>query len=268
MEQPRALTAAALLALCACGSPEQRMADRALHDGLRAHQDSAFLAADSAFSLAPGDARAVYDRGVNRTALRDHVMAAEYFDAAARMDSTPLRTMAWYNLGNARLDGARSADTAIRRIRHDIDRTAPSTNDINDRLHALVETDSLHRLAERLDAGIDSSLLGSVEAFKSTLRIDPADDDARHNLVLAKAAWAARQKEKERSAGDKEKDKDKALSERARLLIQKADELVDAFRFKDALDLLQDGLKKEPSLSSKKEYMDKLDLVTKASQGS
>lgn len=268
MEQPRALIALALLFLGACGSPEQRLAERALREGARAYTDSAFQAADSAFAAAPNDARVLYDRGVNSIALNDPASASDHFEAAARLDSGAVRGMAYYNLGNAWLQHARQAGSDVHRIEDDIARVKPPTDDINDRLHALVETDSLRRAAQQLDAGIDSSLIASMEAYKSTLRLTPTNDDARHNLMLAKAAWNARQKEKERNGKDKDDQKDKALTERAKLLIQKADELVEAYRFKEALVLLQDGLKKEPSLSTKKEYMDKLDLVTKAAQAS
>lgn len=268
MEQPRSLIALALLALGACGSPEQRLAERALHDGVLAHQDSAFLAADSAFAVAPGDPRVLYDRGVNMIALKDPAAASGYFEAAARLDSSAVRRMAFYNLGNARLDDARQAESSVSRIRLEVGRVKPATDDINDRLRALVQVDSMQRTAERLDAGIDSSLLASMESYKATLRLDPANEDARHNLMLAKAAWSQRQKEKERQGRDKDDQQDKALTEKAKMLIQKADDLVEAYRFQEALQLLQDGLKKEPSLRSKKEYMDKLDLVTKAALAS
>ncbi|MCB9184760.1 MAG: hypothetical protein H6591_12685 [Flavobacteriales bacterium] len=268
MEQSPALILAFALGLMACGSPEQRLAERALHQGVAAYHDSAYQVADSAFALAPDDARAVYDRGVNGLALHGPVYAAEHFGTAARLDSGNVRPLAFYNSGAAQLQEAREAESTIARITRDLERTAPTTDDINDRLHALVQTDSLRRESHRLEGRIDTALTGSIEAFKNSLRHDPDQEDARHNLMLAMRLWAKRQKDKARDGDKNDKDKEKALTERARLLLEKADELVDAFRFQEALRVLQDGLKQEPSLSTKKEYMDKLDLVTKAAQAS
>ena len=66
--------------------------------------------------------------------------------------------------------------------------------------------------------------------------------------------------------GDKDKDKDKELSARAQLIMKKADELVEQYKFDEALSVMQQGLKEDPSLKAKKEYMDKLDVVTKAAR--
>ncbi|MBK9177608.1 MAG: hypothetical protein IPM46_15000 [Flavobacteriales bacterium] len=258
----------AMLVLGSCGTPEQRLADRALRLGARHYFDSAFVRADSAFAIAPHDARAVYDRGMAAQASFAFGDAASHFEQAAAMDTTALRPLALYNLGHARLDEARDADTTIARIQHNLGRTAPATDDITDRVSAFVLTDSLSREATRLEGRIDSALVGAINGFKACLRLTPADEDARHNLVLAQSIWAKRQKERSDRSKDGDKDKDKALTEKAKLLLQQADELVDQYRFKDALQLLQGGLKQEPSLSNKKEYMDKLDLVTKAAEAS
>lgn len=258
----------ALLVLSSCSTPEQRLADRALRFGARHYFDSAFVRADSVFAIAPHDARAVYDRGMVAQASFSFGDAASHFERAATMDTAMLRPLALYNLGHARLDEARDADTTIARIQRDLGRTAPATDDITDRVSAFVLTDSLRREAARLEGRIDSALIGAITGFKACLRLAPGDDDARHNLVLAQSIWAKRQKERGDRSKDGDKDKDKALTEKAKLLLQQADELVDQYRFKDALQLLQGGLKQEPSLGSKKEYMDKLDLVTKAAEAS
>lgn len=272
MARHRLLTTAvlvsAVLVLVSCGTPEQRLADRALRLGARHYFDSAYVRADSVFAIAPNDARAVYDRGMAAQATYSFADAAAHFERAATMDTLSLRPLALYNLGHARLDEARDADTTIARIQRDLSRTAPATDDITDRVRTFVLTDSLRRETARLEGRIDSALTGAIAGFKACLRLTPGDEDARHNLMLAQSAWAKRQKERGDRSKDGDKDKDKALTEKARLLLEQANELVEQYRFKDALQLLQGGLKQEPSLSRKKEYMDKLDLVTKAAEAS
>jgi hypothetical protein len=48
------------------------------------------------------------------------------------------------------------------------------------------------------------------------------------------------------------------------IILQKADELVDAYKFAEALALLNAGLKQDPTLEQRKDYMEKLELVQKA----
>ena len=82
-------------------------------------------------------------------------------------------------------------------------------------------------------------------------------------MIAARAKKAAEENDKDQN---KDKDKDKGLSERAKLIMQKADELVDQYLFKDALKVMNDGLKADPTLKQQQEYMHKLDVVTKAAE--
>jgi hypothetical protein len=248
--------------LAGCGTPEQRAAGRALRVGASFYHDSAFARADSAFALAPSDARAIYDRGVALLAAGQHAAAAGHFSAAAETDTQDVRPMARYNQGNALLREARYNALMSTSLRKEATGLKPASEDIADRLRHAVRADSMVRASLRLDARIDTALPDAISAFKAALKLDPDDDDARHNLMLAQREWAKRQKE--RSQGGKNDDQQTTLTERARLLLEKADALVEEYRFQEALAVLQDGLRKEPSLSSKKEYMDKLNLVTNA----
>lgn len=263
MARPHTLTGMALL-LATCGTPEERLAERALREGAAHYADSAFAAADSAFAMAPDNARAVYDRGLSALADARPTEAAQHFAAAAGLDTLALRPWAWYNRGNALLREALGGAVTSAVLQREAAQARPASDDIADRLRHAVRTDSLLRASRELEARIDSALPGAVAAYKKALRLAPDDDDARHNLLVAQAAWAKRQRE--RGGDGKSNEQEKALTERAKLLLQQADELVEQYKFKDALKLLQNGLRQEPSLSGKKEYMDKLDLVTKAAE--
>ncbi len=47
-------------------------------------------------------------------------------------------------------------------------------------------------------------------------------------------------------------------------LVQRADSLVEQYKFNEALDVLEDGLERDPSLKKEEEYMKKLETVTDA----
>ena len=46
--------------------------------------------------------------------------------------------------------------------------------------------------------------------------------------------------------------------------MQQADEMVERYEFTKALNLLRDALKTDPTLQQRQDYMNKLDVVTKA----
>jgi len=95
--------------------------------------------------------------------------------------------------------------------------------------------------------------------------VDPSDDDARHNLIAAKHLIASRAKEAaKRKDKDGDQDEKKSLGERAQMILAQADGLVDEYKFAEALALLNAGLKQDPSLEQRKDYMEKLELVEKA----
>ncbi|MBK7945510.1 MAG: hypothetical protein IPJ85_09460 [Flavobacteriales bacterium] len=262
MARAHALIPVLAVLLAACGTAEERAAERALRTGASFYNDSSYMQADSAFATAPHDARAIYDRGMALLALDDHRSAVAQFSSAAEADTLLLRPIARYNQGNALLREARYNALTSVSLREEAFSLKPGSDDIADRLRHAVRTDSMLRASNRLDARIDTVLPEAIKAYKAALLLAPDDDDARHNLLLAQGEWAKRQKERSNSGKNDNQQKD--LSAQAKLLMEKADALVEEYRFQEALALLQDGLRKEPSLSSKKEYMEKLDLVTKA----
>ena len=128
-----------------------------------------------------------------------------------------------------------------------------------------MQRDSLQRQRNGLDHLVDSALTEGAEQFKNTLRRTPQDEDARHNLAIAQRLIAARPKNPGGNGSNK-KDEKKELSERAKLIMKRADELVEEHKFQEALEVLEQGLKQDATLQKEKEYMDKLGVVTKAAR--
>ena len=253
----------ALLLLQACGDADARLAARALQDGNTHYHQERFAQADSSYAGAPGDHRAVYNRGNSAHRSAAWNAAVQHFGTAVELaDSAVDRARAQYNLGNARRLQARYADSLGQALGRDIAGIRIEGPDIAGKVRLAVHRDSLRQLQQRMLHLTDSALVAGAEAYRKCLRLEPHAEDARHNLTAALTLIA------ERRSGDDgaNTNKDQALSERARQLLAEADELVEQYRFREALELLRSALEKEPSLEQRKDYMDKLDVVTKAAQ--
>ncbi len=256
-----------VLVLAGCGSEQERLAERALREGAALYNEQAFQAADSAFAEAPFDARAVFDRGNANYRLERWTEAISHFREATTLDSSAHeRGRAHYNLASAHLAEAILADTLAKQQRHVLGNIRIDGEDIATKVSQYVLLDSVQRDVERLDALVDSSLLAAKEGYRQSLRVAPEDEDARFNLAYTQRLLSQRPGANDGKGEGGDKDKDKELSARAKKIMERADELVEQYRFVDALQVLQQGLKEDPSLKAKKEYMDKLDVVTKAAR--
>lgn len=255
--------------LVGCGTEQEQLAERALRHGAAHYNEKRFAAADSSFSEAPADERAVFNSGNANYRMGRWSAAITHYREAAMMDSSrheQARTR--FNLGNAHLAEAMFADTLAHRQRELLDGIRVDGPDIATKVNQFVLRDSIQRDVQRLEALIDSSLTGALEGYRASLRSQPKDDEARYNLAYVQRLLSLRPKPggDDGKGGDKDKDKDKELSARAQLIMKKADELVEQYKFDEALSVMQQGLKEDPSLKAKKEYMDKLDVVTKAAR--
>lgn len=95
----------------------------------------------------------------------------------------------------------------------------------------------------------------AVEAFKNSLRNNPSDDEARYNLAHA-------QKMLKKQQDDNNNSKPPPPSEFAKREKKKADNLLDAFKFEEALKVMEAALEKDITVSNYKEYMEHLQSVT------
>lgn len=254
----------AVLLLAACGDPHERAVEAALRAGNAHYVKDRFGPADGAYATGPTDMRLLYNRGNAAFRLNDLDSAIAHFnEASEQARSLREQARAYYNLGDTRLQQATWADSLVHVLDGIIGGIRIEGPDIATKVSAFVARDSLVRQREQLDHLVDSALAQGLEQFKNALRRTPQDEDARHNLVLAQRMIAARPKNNGGDGGDKDDEK-KELSERARLIMKRADELVEQHKFKEALDVMEQGLKQDATLQQEKEYMNKLGTVTKA----
>ncbi|MEO8591630.1 MAG: hypothetical protein ABI432_19770 [Flavobacteriales bacterium] len=261
----RALVIIAMMGLVACGDPHERAVETALREGNARYSAEQFDAADSAYANGPSDARLLHNRGNAEYRLGVVDSAITHFSKAGEMaGNADDQARATYNLGDGRLRQAHWADSLAHAMDGTIGGIRIEGDDIARKVNAFVLRDSLQRMRDRLDHLVDSALTESAEQFKNTLRRTPHDEDARHNLALAQRLIAARPKNTNGAGGKNEEDKKKELSERAKLIMKRADELVEQHKFQEALNVLEQGLKQDATLQKEKEYMDKLGTITKA----
>lgn len=257
----------ALLLLSACTTKDEHAIVRALQAGAAQYRATNFAEAAATFADAPTDARLTYDQGTAWHQAKDMEQAITLLqDAAELADSADLKTHAWYNLGNSRLVQARRADSLSKAYATESSGIRIEGDDIGKKVNLYVLRDSLRRESRRMDQLVDSALTAGSEAYKKALRLAPNAEDARHNLAAAQRLIASRPKTSDGKRGDQKND-EKVLGERAKLIIQKADELVEQHLFQEALSVLQKGLGEDPTLQQRKEYMEKLEVVTKAAAG-
>lgn len=254
--------------LVACGSPSERAVEQALREGVEPYRADSFAQAAAIYRPAAFDARVAYDLGNALYQQAQLDTAIKTYNAAISTGTIGQdQAMAYHNLGNSWMRKALEADSMEERSAAQFSAIKIEGDDIGWKVRQFVVRDSLRTAQRQLSHLVDSALTQGSEAYKNALRHAPGDEDTRHNLGLAQRKIAERVKEAvEQSDKDAKKDKEKGLSERAKLIMQKADELVDQYKFTEALKVLQDGLKIDPTLQQQQDYMHKLDVVTKAAE--
>jgi tetratricopeptide (TPR) repeat protein len=261
----RSLLIPRLMLLTACADEQTRKAELALQEGNARYQQGRFVPAMDAYADGLHDGRVQHNSGKAAYRAGEWHKAVEHLGSATGMFSDTVHlASAWHDLGNARLKQAQWADSMALALAAQLAEPAPASADIADRVRLALVRDSLRTERSRLVHLTDSALQVGEKAYRQALRLAPTDEDTRFNLVLARRLIASQRKDK---GSEKEPDKrQQELSERARQLMQQADELVEAYRFKEALELLQRGLKEEPSLAREEQYINKLNVVTQAAE--
>ncbi len=103
-----------------------------------------------------------------------------------------------------------------------------------------------------------NKLKESAAAYQQALRLNPGDEDAKYNLEYVRA----RLQQQEQQQQDKDQQKKKIEpSEYAKKLRQQAQELIEEYRYAEALKLMQDGLKRDETVAAYQSFIDRLNDV-------
>ncbi len=252
-----------LMLLTGCTDHSSEMAEDALRNGNEQYRSEEYDAALRSYDAALFDPRVRHNAGKAAYKAGDHHAATEHLTELPDLFAdAQLKAHAYHDLGNARYMQSRSADSTATSLSGEMDNVHAGGQDIAGRIRAAMVRDSLRNERQRMLQLVDSALNASIEAYKNALRLAPADEDTRHNLAMA----IDLRKQKETERREKEDKENEDLSERAKQLLALADRLVEEYKFKEAFEVLTTGLQEDPTLQQKKEYMDKLQVVTKAAE--
>lgn len=102
----------------------------------------------------------------------------------------------------------------------------------------------------------------ALSLFKQAIKADPTNEEARYNYEMLKKKLDKKKKDEEQKNKDKkDKNKKQEPSEFAKKLKAQADQLVAGRRYKEAYDLMVDGLKKDETVSSYQTFIDRIKVV-------
>ena len=126
--------------------------------------------------------------------------------------------------------------------------TAGVMTDINKK------SDSFHNLGNSLLKA--DKFEEAIAAYKNSLRLVPDRDETKYNLAYAQDKLKEQQDQKDQ-------DKKKEPSEFARKLKAEADKLAASGKFAEAFNLMQEGLKKDETVSYYNDFIQKTGKVAK-----
>lgn len=114
-----------------------------------------------------------------------------------------------------------------------------------------------------IEATRNQNLADAATYFKQALKSNPQNDAARYNYELAKKKLA-QQKEEEQQ--EQEQDEQIEPSEWAKELKKQAEMLVNQYRYQEAFNLMQEGLKQDPSVAAFNKFTERIQTIIQIEQ--
>ncbi|MHB2147614.1 tetratricopeptide repeat protein [Calditrichota bacterium LG25] len=102
----------------------------------------------------------------------------------------------------------------------------------------------------------ENKLKESIEAYKKALELNPDDYQAKYNLELARARLKEMADKQQQQ--NKDQNKPPEPSEFAKKLKKQAEKLVDQRRYKDAYDLMMQGLQKDNTVAAFQSFIKRI----------
>jgi tetratricopeptide (TPR) repeat protein len=104
----------------------------------------------------------------------------------------------------------------------------------------------------------------ALQHFKIALKADPTNEEARYNYEMLKKKLDQKKKQDEQKNQDQ--DKNQEPSEFAKRLKAQADKLVAEKRYRDAFDLMMNGMKQDKTVQSYQKYIERIKNVAEIDQ--
>lgn len=96
----------------------------------------------------------------------------------------------------------------------------------------------------------------AIAHLKSALKLNPSDEDARHNLELALS-----KKDEQENQNQQNDENQPEASEYAKAIKQRAEQLVAQRRYKEAYQLMQEALKSDKTVSAFRDFTERIKNV-------
>lgn len=193
------------------------------------------------------DVRPIIEKGNSFYNKNDFKNAAVQYKHACQLDS--LSFDAWYNFGNALCQMKKyilSTEAYDKALKLTSDKTLKANI-----LHNVGNIACEQRKYEE-----------AVNFYKQSLLLNPKDEDTRYNLAYAQKNLEIQKQLEELENQKKEKEPEKPKpSQFAEECLKKAQELVQQYKFADALQVMNDGLAKDKTVGLFNEFTKKLEGI-------
>jgi tetratricopeptide (TPR) repeat protein len=114
-----------------------------------------------------------------------------------------------------------------------------------------------------IEATRSQNLADAATYFKEALKNNPENNAARYNYELAKKKLARQQEEEQQ---EQKQDEQIEPSEWAKELKKQAEQLVNRYRYQEAYNLMQEGLKQDPSVAAFNNFTERIRTIIQIEQ--
>ncbi len=239
-----------------------------VREGNDHYKEQNYQAADSLYKLAimkvDSFIPAIYNDGLALYQLNKFSESETKFNQVISKGDDTLKADSYYNLANLALKQWYKTDAHLGLIKMNLDELdQEEAADVEDKMDIFLLKDSLLKEQKKLLSNKEALLKKAIERYKSCLRLNPKDDDARYNLVYAYKLRPLDQNQNDQDNKDK---KDQEPSEFALEMKKKALELVEQNKFVEAYQLLMNAKQKDPTVGKFDKLIQKLGVITKIKQ--
>lgn len=258
-----------LLLLISCGGMAQSTA-RMASDASLAYDAGNFERADSLYRIcvnrSPDNFVYKYNAGLTAYHMAEWDSALVHFELSLGLDSA-MTDEVHYNIGDCQLSRWQGMVIELDLVSSLIAEMEPRPDlTIEDRLKQFLAKDSLLAVQDVLIEEKVVALEMAVESFKSCLRLNPDDEDARYNLLYTYGKLYEPEPEKPENDPQDQEDNE-AEATRAEEVKAKCFEQIKKGDFEGAYDYLAGELARDESLDTLDPLLEKLGLIVDILKG-
>lgn len=237
---------------------------RVAADAYAAYNEEAYFKADSLYGMvrsqAPEHFAYTYNAAMTKYRLTQ-LDSAEVLFTLALAQTDSMQAAVHYNLGNNALMDWVLLDLELEHVAVLLEEASASEGlSVQERLTKFLEKDSLLVLQQTLLDGKEAALDRAIDHYKSTLRLNPSDEDARYNLLFARGKIPP-PPGTEPPADEDQSEDDSPEDTRIKDLKTQAFEYIREGKFEQAFNLLNGAKQRNPGLQGLDGLLDKLSLV-------